>query len=107
MDGHQVLKHLLDIAYENLSIFTISTFTFATVTGILLYSNIGEPGSERLAMKHDMGSIASSLNCLQNQVQDFTLRLDLQNTEQDNVRKIITKLESKQDRLEESLYSEE
>ena len=100
MDGHQVLKYLLYMASVNpsLSVFTISTFTFAIVTGILMCSNIDDV--ERMAMKHDMGSIASGLNSVQKQVKDL-------DAEQNEVREIITRIESKQDKLEESLYSDE
>lgn len=111
MNGHEVLNYLFDIVCENqnVSVFAISTFTFATTIGILLCSNIDSDidleRTEKIAIKHDLGSIASELNKLQKEVQKFTLRLDMQNAEQEEVRKIVGKIENKQYRLEESLYS--
>ena len=101
MDGEHVLEYLFHIAYQNYqwSIFGASAFVFLTVTGSILLSR-DSSSVENIGLQHDIGCIASSIN-------KISLRLDLQNEEQACIRKIVNELQEKQEKLEESLYSEE
>lgn len=111
MDGERVLEYLFHLACENYqwSIFGVSAFVM-TVTGTILFCVDSKEELKKtdktqiMSIQHDMGCLASTINKLTN---DLTLRLDLQNEEQSSIRKIVNKLQEKQERIEESLYSSE
>ena len=109
MDGERVLLYLFEIAKENYqwSIFAASAFTFLTVSGILLCNNSNENYEHvvnNLSAQHNIGCLALKIDKLND---ELTLRLDLQNEEQASIRNIINELQNKQEKIEESLYSDE
>ena len=102
MDGHNVLIHLFNLIKTDnnvaFALFTTSVITFSSVlTFIMCIKDNTTNGVRLLGMEHDLGSISSELNKLEN---NLTLRLDMQNAEQDDVRNIIVDIKNKQETIQ-------